>query len=235
MKKKIIITISIIILFSFGAIIAYSMGSREEKNENPKPSVSGTVENGLRILPVRVGAGDISLTVFRGDYIVLKTEDGKSHRLVIPSLNYDSQIPVPEKEKPYIKMKVSGNIEFTVDDTKGIIKVIDFGGVNYQEVSSAEADALIKNIDPFILDVRTIGEYEEGHLENSFLLPVQVLKKEIAKIAEYNDQPILIYCRSGNRSTVASKILLDAGFTSIYNLRDGMKGWEADGFPVITD
>ncbi len=239
MKKKIAITVTMIVLFSFAAIIAYSLGSKEEREDDPESSsesaVSGSLDNGLRILPVKAGAGEISLTVYRGDYIVIKADDGKSHRLVIPSLDYDSMIPVPDTEKPYIKMKVTGEVEFTLDDTKGTINVIDFGGANYQEVSSMEAAAIIKNIDPFILDVRTIGEYEEGHLENSFLLPVQVLEKEIAKIAEYNYQPILIYCRSGNRSTVASKILLDAGFTSIYNLRDGMKGWEADGYPVVKD
>ena len=105
----------------------------------------------------------------------------------------------------------------------------------YWEVNSKEGADLIKNSEPFILDVRTDAEYAEGHLQDSYLLPVQVLSEQISLIEKYKDQDILIYCRSGNRSTVASKILLDAGFTNIYNLRYGIKGWIADGYSVVLE
>ena len=114
-----------------------------------------------------------------------------------------------------------------------MITVLDFQGSRYWEVTSLEGSDLIKNIGPFILDVRTEGEYQQGHLEEAFLLPVQVLEKEIGLIEKYKDQDILIYCRSGNRSTVASKILLDAGFTNVYNLRYGTSGWISEGYPVV--
>jgi len=208
---------------------------KESNNLNKSEIVSGSMENGLRVLAVNIDEKDVTYTVYRGDYIVFKTGDGLSHRLIISSLEVDKQIPVPENEKPYIKMKESGLVEFSIDNVKGFIEIIDFKGSRYWEVTSKEGADLIKNINPFILDVRTEGEYLQGHLENSFLLPVQVLENEIGLIEKYKDQDILIYCRSGNRSTVASKILLDAGFTNVYNLRYGISGWGSEGYPVVVE
>lgn len=44
---------------------------------------------------------------------------------------------------------------------------------------------------------------------------------------------ILVYCATGNRSTVAAKILIDNGFKRIFNLRQGISGWERDKHPVV--
>lgn len=231
MNKKIKIIIVLLLCISLQSMFG-SGKSEVKKIDNMDNSISGTMENGLRVLSVNLDKMEMTYTVYRGDYIVFKTSDGASHQLVIPSLDIDNQIPVPENEKPYIKMKESGVIEFSIDDLKGLIEVLDYTGSRYWEVNSKEGAELIKNINPFILDVRTEGEYLQGHLENSFLLPVQILENEIGLIEKYKDQDILIYCRSGNRSTVASKILLDAGFTNVYNLRYGISGWESDGYPV---
>ena len=216
------------------AAVLYSAGRSETKKaqESSKTPASGTIKNGLRVIPIETNSKEFNITVYRGDYIVLEPVDGKSHRLNIPSLDINTVIPIPENEKPYIKMKETGVVEFSINETKGSIKVVDFSGPRYWEVNSKEGADLIKNITPFILDVRTEGEYAEGHIKDSYLLPVQVLSEKISLIEKYKDQDILIYCRSGNRSTVASKILLDAGFTNVYNLRYGIKGWVADGYPV---
>jgi rhodanese-related sulfurtransferase len=44
---------------------------------------------------------------------------------------------------------------------------------------------------------------------------------------------VLIYCATGNRSTVAAKILIDNGFKRIFNLRRGISGWEQEKLPVV--
>lgn len=243
------IVILILLLLIVAVYSAFSLGRSEnnavEEGFKPSPTnaMSGIVENGLRVISVKTDGNDLLLSVYRGDYIVIQVEaglkpastSGQSHRLVIPSLDIDRQILVPENEKPYIKMKETGDIEFSIDDIKGVIRVIDFEGPRYWELTSVEGAELIKNINPFILDVRTKREYQEGHLEDAYLLPVQILKREIGLIEKYKDQNVLIYCRSGNRSTVASKILLDAGFTNVYNLRYGINGWSSDGYSVVVE
>ena len=105
----------------------------------------------------------------------------------------------------------------------------------YVEVTAKEANELIKSVNPFILDVRTDAEYATGHIPNSTVIPVQILSENLDKLEEYKDMPIFVYCRSGNRSTTASKILIEEGFTKVYNLKNGIGDWQNQGLPIVTD
>ncbi|MGB9767202.1 MAG: rhodanese-like domain-containing protein [Sulfurihydrogenibium sp.] len=88
-----------------------------------------------------------------------------------------------------------------------------------------------KNI--VILDVRTPEEYDkDGHIPNSILIPVQVLPQHIKDLEKFKDKKILVYCRSGNRSSVASKFLEQNGFKNVYNLKYGIIDWKKEGLPV---
>ncbi len=88
-----------------------------------------------------------------------------------------------------------------------------------------------KNI--IILDVRTPEEYaKDGHIPNSILIPVQVLPQYIKDLEKFKDKKILVYCRSGNRSSVASKFLEQNGFKNVYNLKYGIIDWKKEGLPV---
>ncbi|PMP77381.1 MAG: rhodanese-like domain-containing protein [Sulfurihydrogenibium sp.] len=88
-----------------------------------------------------------------------------------------------------------------------------------------------KNI--IILDVRTPEEYDkDGHIPNSILIPVQVLPQYIKDLEKFKDKKILVYCRSGSRSSVASKFLEQNGFKNVYNLKYGIIDWKKEGLPV---
>ncbi|PMP63391.1 MAG: rhodanese-like domain-containing protein [Sulfurihydrogenibium sp.] len=88
-----------------------------------------------------------------------------------------------------------------------------------------------KNI--IILDVRIPEEYDkDGHIPNSILIPVQVLPQHIKDLEKFKDKKILVYCRSGNRSSVASKFLEQNGFKNVYNLKYGIIDWKKEGLPV---
>jgi rhodanese-related sulfurtransferase len=62
---------------------------------------------------------------------------------------------------------------------------------------------------------------------------VQALQGRIAELAAHKQEPVLIYCASGNRSTVAAKLLIDAGFEQVINLRRGIAEWNRAGLPVV--
>ena len=79
-----------------------------------------------------------------------------------------------------------------------------------QKLSKNESDTLI-------LDVRTKKEYEEGHLKYAVSLPLNDIQKDTSILDEFKDTPIILYCRSGNRSGQAGNILLKAGFSDITN------------------
>ncbi|MDK2892533.1 rhodanese-like domain-containing protein [Methanohalophilus sp.] len=92
-----------------------------------------------------------------------------------------------------------------------------------------EAKALVDSGEMFILDVRTVSEYDAGHLIGSTLIPVSELHERLDEIPK--DQPLLVYCRSGSRSRTAAEILEEHGFCVIYNVDGGFSEWQAAGYP----
>lgn len=86
----------------------------------------------------------------------------------------------------------------------------------YQRISQAEAyEIMQKESGCIILDVRTLDEYQEGHIKNAKLLPLQNIPQDIDKVLKDKNQLILIYCRSGNRSKQAAVKLVEAGFKNV--------------------
>jgi rhodanese-related sulfurtransferase len=196
--------------------------------------VSGRLEAGLRILPIDGQASVQNFTVYRGDYIKFDFPVAWPPTLLeIPALDIRQRLSPDLNQAPYFKMKTSGRFAFSLGRLQGEIAVVDFQPAHYQELTAAEAFALITTNDPLRLDVRTPKEYAAGHLEGARLLPVQALQARIAELDGYREREILIYCATGNRSTVAAKILIDSGFTRIYNLRHGIAEWERSGYPVV--
>ena len=70
-----------------------------------------------------------------------------------------------------------------------------------------------------IVDVRTEAEYNERHIENALLIPLDIISKEVLeeKIKD-KDSYIIVYCRSGSRSKKAQEELNNLGYTNVYNL-----------------
>ena len=70
-----------------------------------------------------------------------------------------------------------------------------------------------------LIDVRTEEEYKEKHLDNAINIPYDIIVDEIKKNNDINfDTHIVVYCKSGARSTIAYNSLIDAGYKNIYNL-----------------
>lgn len=105
-----------------------------------------------------------------------------------------------------------------------------FRGV--KEVDTNGALQLINHKNAFVLDVREPSEYESGHLLNAKLIPLGKLKARIAELEKQKDKPVVVVCRSGNRSGTACAILSKQGFTQAYNLMGGMMAWQKSNLPV---
>lgn len=195
---------------------------------------SGAIVGGFRVLEVAEASRDVNLTVYRGDYIKFKLVDPTNDAVLsIPAIFIEKRISGNIDEVPFVKMEISGVFRFSLGAAQGFLTVIDYQQANYREISSKDAAELIRNIAPLVLDVRTPGEYRRGHLKDSVLIPLQQLQARLPEIAGNRDQDVLIYCATGNRSTVAAKILIDSGFKRIYNLRQGIAGWEMEKYPVV--
>ena len=85
-----------------------------------------------------------------------------------------------------------------------------------------------------ILDVRRPDEYIAGHLKGATLVTwgdTDFEKQALTKISRA--KPVLVYCRSGRRSTAATESLAGLGFTKLHNLEGGITAWQAAGKPVV--
>ena len=80
-----------------------------------------------------------------------------------------------------------------------------------------------------VLDVRTPGEFSEGHLAGA--VNVDILAPDFAARLSAMDRgkSYLVYCRTGNRSTKAVHTMDQLGFRTMYHMRDGIVGWEKKG------
>lgn len=84
-----------------------------------------------------------------------------------------------------------------------------------------------------VLDVRTPGEFAEGYIEGAQMIDFQggSFETEIASLDK--DVTYAVYCRSGNRSGQAVKIMQDAGFGNLFNLEGGVIDWANQGMPLV--
>ena len=200
-------------------------------------AISGRIEEGLRVLTLDTEATDQVFRVYRGDYIRPETATLVNYQLLIPALKVDQTFPAAKGQRGYFKVPDTGTFEFTIKTAggtaSGVIEAVEYAAASYSEVSAQEAAALIASSDPFILDVRTEREFNGGHIEGATLLPVQELHKRIGELSAYKERPVFVYCRSGNRSTVAGKALIDAGFTQVINLRRGIAEWHKESLPIV--
>lgn len=83
-----------------------------------------------------------------------------------------------------------------------------------------------------VLDVRTQGEYDSGHMYGAVWIPHTELEARIGELAGHEDHEIIVYCLSGGRSVTASGILDSHGFTKVYNMLGGISAWKSAGYPV---
>jgi phage shock protein E len=86
-----------------------------------------------------------------------------------------------------------------------------------------------------VLDVRTPGEFAQGHLANAINIDFQsgYFEQEVAKLDK--NATYAVYCRSGNRSGQAVKVMADLGFTDMYDMDGGVIDWAATGKPLYTN
>tara|TARA_B100000575_G_C22782867_1_gene463795 strand:+ start:168 stop:557 length:390 start_codon:yes stop_codon:yes gene_type:complete len=79
----------------------------------------------------------------------------------------------------------------------------------------------------YFLDVRTAEEHKIKSIPDTDCIPVQEIEKRIVELDKYRDKKIIVYCRSGNRSGTATKILNENGFKA-YNMLGGMNEWNGE-------
>ena len=124
---------------------------------------------------------------------------------------------------------------FTLALTSGVMLFWSYFGNRLRgikEVDHIAAMQLINHKNALMLDVREQSEYAAGHVVNSKLIPLGKLRERIGELEKYRERPIVVICRSGQRSASACALLGKQGFAQAYNLNGGITAWQKASLPL---
>lgn len=96
-------------------------------------------------------------------------------------------------------------------------------------ISVSQAYELYQN-GAFVLDVRTQEEWDEYHVPNTTLIPLDQLPSRLSEVP--HDRQVIVVCRSGNRSQKGRDILLQAGYKQVTSMSGGLTEWRASGYSI---
>ena len=109
------------------------------------------------------------------------------------------------------------------------------GQDNFENTDVQSFSELVADTNVVVLDVRTVAEFNEGHIDRAILIDQgQSNFVEKAKATLPIDKKIALYCRSGRRSANAAGRLADIGYKCV-NLKGGIIAWKNAGKPVVTE
>ena len=103
----------------------------------------------------------------------------------------------------------------------------------FKMVNTNEAVKLMNNDDTIVVDVREDKEIKGGIIQNARHITLAQLKDKIGHLGTNKQVPILVYCRSGTRSSSACNTIYKAGFEDVSNLTGGIMAWEAANLPTV--
>ena len=103
-----------------------------------------------------------------------------------------------------------------------------------KKVDPVEFSEAILQPDVIILDVRTPEEFNAGHIANAININLEGsdFSSEVSKLEK--NATVAVYCRSGNRSGVATEQMAELGFVDMYDMQGGILDWEAAGGQVVS-
>jgi rhodanese-related sulfurtransferase len=134
-----------------------------------------------------------------------------------------------------VQFVISNILPITIAFISGVMLLWSFFGNRFRgvkEVDPPGALQLINHKDAIVLDVRERSEYDAGHVLNSKFIPLGKLKERMGELEKYKDHPIVVICRSGNRSGTACFLLAKQGFAQAYNLAGGVLAWQKNKLPL---
>lgn len=104
-----------------------------------------------------------------------------------------------------------------------------------KQLNSVAFEKLIKDSSGTLLDVRTLGEFNNGHIKEAGQLNYYASDFKQKLLLLPKNQPIYLYCNTGYRSQRAAEILVENGYKKVYNLEHGIMEWNQKNLPVLVE
>jgi hydroxyacylglutathione hydrolase len=125
-------------------------------------------------------------------------------------------------------------IRIGIDNLEGYVSDVDkleASGLNLEILNQISAEELREYISEYkIIDVRSYTEYDISHIPGAVNIHSGYLKNNIDKISD--DEKLVLYCASGDRSAIGASFLLKLGHRNIYNLSGGINAWIQAGCQI---
>lgn len=130
---------------------------------------------------------------------------------------------------------VNNILPISIAFLSGAMLLWSFIGNRVRGIKEADCTAalqLINHKNALVLDVRSDEEYKAGHILNSMQIPLGKLNERIGELEKHKERPVVVVCRTGNRSAGACATLGKSGFGQAYNLTGGILAWQKVNLPL---
>jgi rhodanese-related sulfurtransferase len=102
-----------------------------------------------------------------------------------------------------------------------------------RDIAPMEATRMMNHDKAVLLDLRSEGEFADGHILNAINTPVEKLSEQTNSLVKYKNRPIILSCKHGTDSVRAVRILKQKDFNQIYCLKGGLQSWRNANLPLV--
>ena len=101
------------------------------------------------------------------------------------------------------------------------------------QIGTLEATRLMnQGSSTLVLDIREGDDFAGGHLPRARHIPLSQLSKRVDEIGKFKDKPVIVTCKTGTKAGAATRLLRQAGFNSVFELRGGLDAWRQASLPL---
>jgi len=120
-----------------------------------------------------------------------------------------------------------------MDHSPGFLRIVDDARTRIRELTVDGVKAMLDRSETFhLVDVREESEWRNGHLPRARHLGKGIIERDIETTVPQQDAMIVLYCGGGYRSALATDNLQRMGYTNVFSMDGGWRGWNERGFPV---
>jgi len=101
------------------------------------------------------------------------------------------------------------------------------------EMSPMRATRFMNNENAVVIDVSDAADFEKGHINNAINVPFKDLANKVPDLQKYSGKAVLTYCKSGQQSVRACKILKKSNFSNVHTISGGLRNWMESNLPII--
>ncbi len=100
-------------------------------------------------------------------------------------------------------------------------------------IDSQQLVSMMNKDEAVVLDVRDSTEFSKGHINGAVNIPFAALTNRVKELEKYRSQTVVIACKMGQHSGLATNVLRKEGFEDVAKLRGGLMEWRAQNMPVV--